>query len=62
VGKTFDRSQAYCRINTHMSAGETPALKLADGTVLSESTGIARYLDNVHPGRKIMGENPLEQG
>jgi len=42
--------------------GETPALKLADGTVLSESTGIARYLDNVHPGRKIMGENPLEQG
>jgi glutathione S-transferase len=42
--------------------GETPTLQLADGTFLSESTGIARYLDGAYPGRKIMGESALEQG
>jgi glutathione S-transferase len=42
--------------------GETPTLQLADGTFLSESTAIARYLDGMHPGRKIMGETALEQG
>ena len=42
--------------------GETPTLVLGNGTYLSESTGIARYLDHQFSGRKIMGETPLEQG
>ena len=42
--------------------GETPTLALADGTFLSESTGIARYLDQNFEGRKIMGETALAQG
>ena len=42
--------------------GETPTLALADGSYLSESTGIARYLDNAFPGRKVMGETALELG
>ena len=42
--------------------GETPTLRLADGTFLSETAAIARYLDQSYPGRKIMGETPLQQG
>lgn len=42
--------------------GETPTLALADGSFISETAAIARYLDQAYPGRKIMGENALEQG
>ena len=42
--------------------GETPTLVLADGNYLSEAAAIARYLDQLHGGRKIMGQSPLEQG
>jgi len=42
--------------------GETPTLVLADGTPLSETSAIARYLDDTFDGRKIMGETALERG
>lgn len=42
--------------------GETPTLLLEDGSYLSETAAIVRYLDESRPGRKIMGESPLEQG
>jgi len=42
--------------------GETPTLRLADGTILSETAAIVRYLDQAFPGRRIMGETPMEQG
>ena len=42
--------------------GETPTLQLEDGSVLSETAAIVRYFDQLAPGRKIMGESPLEQG
>jgi glutathione S-transferase len=42
--------------------GETPTLELADGSFISETAAIVRYLDQAHPGRKIMGEDALEQG
>ena len=42
--------------------GETPTLELAEGGYLAESAAIARYLDNSYPGRKVLGETPLEQG
>lgn len=42
--------------------GETPTLALADGTFLSESTGIARYLDHSFAGRKVMGDTAIAQG
>lgn len=41
--------------------GETPALELPDGNILSEAAAIARYLDSSLPGRKVMGTSPLEQ-
>lgn len=42
--------------------GETPTLELEDGTYLSETAGIVRYLDAQFPGRRITGETALEQG
>ena len=42
--------------------GETPTLLFEDGTSLSESPAIARYMDAAYPGRKITGETPLAQG
>lgn len=40
--------------------GETPTLLLSDGSALSESPAIARYLEQL-PGRKVLGETALEQ-
>lgn len=42
--------------------GETPTLQLEDGSFISETAAIVRYLDQAYPGRKIMGDTPLEQG
>ncbi|KQQ48635.1 glutathione S-transferase [Methylobacterium sp. Leaf125] len=42
--------------------GETPTLELPDGSYLSESSAIVRYLDAHHEGRRITGETPLAQG
>ena len=42
--------------------GETPTLQLQNGHYLSETIAIARYLDQEFPGRKIMGDSPIEQG
>lgn len=42
--------------------GETPTLLLEDGSYLSETAGIVRYLDHQYPGRKVTGESALEQG
>lgn len=41
--------------------GETPTLALADGSYLSESRAIARYLDNNFEGRKVLGDSVLAQ-
>lgn len=43
------------------SWGETPTLELADGSFLSETAAIVRYLDEKFDGRKIMGETPHER-
>ncbi|MEB0048196.1 MULTISPECIES: glutathione S-transferase family protein [unclassified Pseudomonas] len=42
--------------------GETPTLALAENTYLSETGAIVRYLDTLHPGRKITGDTALKQG
>ena len=41
--------------------GETPTLELTEGGYLAETVAIGRYLDLSFPGRRIMGETPLEQ-
>jgi glutathione S-transferase len=42
-------------------AGQTPALELDDGAVLSEITAICEYLDEVSPGPSLIGATPQER-
>lgn len=41
--------------------GQTPALQLDDGTVISESVAICRYLEGLHPEPALFGRDPREQ-
>jgi glutathione S-transferase len=42
-------------------AGQTPALELEDGTVLSEITAICEYLDEISPKPSLIGETPEQR-
>ena len=42
-------------------AGQTPALELDDGTVLTEIVAICEYLDEVHPAPPLIGTTPEER-
>ncbi len=42
------------------SLGQVPVLELDDGTMISESVSICRYLDATSPGPKLFGETPVE--
>jgi len=41
--------------------GEVPVLELDDGTYLTESIAICRYLEHLYPANPLMGATPLEQ-
>lgn len=43
------------------SLGQTPALELDDGTVISESVSICRYLEEIHPDKPLFGRSALER-
>lgn len=60
VHYTIDLARSISDLSNAL-AGEAPALALPDGTVITESTAIARYIDESYPGRKIMGETALEK-
>jgi glutathione S-transferase len=42
-------------------SGQCPALELDDGTVIAEITAICEYLDEVTPGRSLIGSTPKER-
>jgi glutathione S-transferase len=42
------------------SLGQVPTLELDDGTFLSESVSICRYLEALHPEKPLFGSTPLE--
>jgi glutathione S-transferase len=42
--------------------GQTPALQLDDGSVITESVAICRYLEALHPDPPLFGRTPLEIG
>lgn len=44
------------------SLGQVPVLELDDGTFLSESVSICRYLEGLHPSPPLFGVTPKEQG
>ena len=43
------------------SLGQVPTLVLDDGTAISESVSICRYLESLHPTPSLFGETALEQ-
>lgn len=48
-----NREPAFLAINP---AGQTPALRCDDGTMLSEAVAIAEYLEELHPTPALIGE------
>ncbi len=52
-------SDAFRAINPSCTV---PALKLADGTVLTENAGIAAYLEAAYPEPPLLGVTPVEKG
>lgn len=51
------KSQAYL---ARVGAPIVPALELSDGTVLTETPAIARYLEALDPDPNLLGRDPLE--
>ncbi|MFZ9708664.1 MAG: glutathione S-transferase family protein [Steroidobacteraceae bacterium] len=51
-------TDAFTRINP---AAEVPVLELDDGTRLTESLAICRYLETLQPEPNLLGKTPLEQ-
>lgn len=52
------RTEDFRNIN---SLGQVPVLELDDGTILTESVAICRYLEALHPTPSLFGEDPKEQ-
>lgn len=53
-----NRRPPYLAIN---AAGQTPALRLDDGSTLSEAVAIAEYLEELHPTPTLIGSTPEER-
>ena len=53
-----NREAAFLTLNP---AGQTPALELSDGTILSEVPAICEYLEEVHPTPALIGSAPSER-
>jgi glutathione S-transferase len=53
-----NRSSDYIK---KVPAGGTPALELDDGSIVSEITVIAEYLEELHPAPSIIGTTPEER-
>jgi glutathione S-transferase len=51
------KSAEYLALNPR---GQTPALALDDGTVLTESVSICRYLEALQPDPPLFGTSPVE--
>jgi glutathione S-transferase len=52
------RAPEFRKIN---SLGQVPVLELDDGTIITESVAICRYLELLHPAPALFGEGPIEQ-
>lgn len=53
-----NRQPAYLRLNP---AGQTPALELADGTIVSEVPAICELLEELHPEPALIGRTPEDR-
>lgn len=59
LAKGEQLGEAYRKINP---ACTVPALKLEDGTILTENIGIAAWAEEVQPSPRLLGETPAEKG
>lgn len=50
--------EAYRAINPNCTV---PALKLDDGTILTDNAGISAYLESAYPEKPLLGRNDLEK-
>lgn len=53
--RPWDRRDDFLALNP---AGEPPVLVEEDGTVLSDATAIAEYLEECYPARPLLGDTP----
>ena len=53
------KSPEFLKLN---SLGQIPVVVLDDGTVITESIAICRYLDALHPEPPLFGATPKERG
>lgn len=58
IGKGEHLSAAY---RAKVPSGRVPALELDDGTVISESVAICRYIEELHPEPNMMGTDARER-
>lgn len=56
--KSEHRSPQFLKLN---SLGQIPVLELDDGTVITESIAICRYLENLHPEPPLFGHDPISR-
>jgi glutathione S-transferase len=68
-GMTLEQERVPLRERAHKasdfleknSLGQVPVLELDDGSFLSESVSICRYLEGLHPEPRLFGATPKEQ-
>jgi glutathione S-transferase len=53
-----NRKEPYLNVNP---AGQTPALELDDGSIITEITTICEYLEEVHPEPALIGKTAKER-
>ncbi|MDG5497881.1 glutathione S-transferase family protein [Niveispirillum sp. BGYR6] len=58
IGKGEHLAESYA---TRVPSRRVPALELDDGTVISESVAICRYIEALHPEPNLFGSTALEQ-
>lgn len=58
IGKGEHLSPDY---RTRVPSGRVPALELEDGTIISESVAICRYLEELYPEPNLMGRDAKER-
>lgn len=55
-----DRAHKAPEFKQKNSLGQLPTLELDDGTCISESVAICRYLESLHPTPALFGSTPVE--
>ena len=58
LGALEHRTTGYSAVNPFQTI---PALELDDGTVISESIAICRYIEELHPEPNLFGTTPIER-